>query len=156
MNTQKHSGGSMPSPVRITILLLIAILLIIVGFALFIPDMITYKWESNEAGAISMLRTINSAQELYYSRNEYLGGLEELERAKVIDSVLASATRPESAKSGYYYRLTIGQDRATWTCIARPSKWHTDGRRNFMITEEGIIFYNCEENSSEFLKELGG
>lgn len=110
----------------------------------------------NEGAGISALRTISSAEELYNTRYERYGTFEELDRADMIDSVLAGATSAASPKSGYYFILTVSKTGLSWTCITRPSDWGITGERNFKIDQTGVIYFNTIENSSEWVKSLGG
>ena len=38
----------------------------------------------------------------------------------------------------------------------RAAEWGITGRRNFKIDQAGIIYFNEEENSSDWSRELGG
>ena len=90
------------------------------------------------------------------------GTLQDLCSKNMIDSVLAQATSPGSAKLGYYFTLTLPDDRSSWRCVARPAVWGADcglpggwrTERNYLITEQGVIYYNAAENSDEFSLKL--
>jgi len=108
----------------------------------------------NEAAAISALRTISCAQEIYNTRYETYATLAQFGDADMIDSVLAQATSPVSARSGYYFKLHTSS--VAWCCMAYPGKWGVTGERNFKITDDGIIYMNSVEDSKEFTQALGG
>ena len=109
------------------------------------------------------MRFISQSQEVYYARYGSYASLSQLKDTGFIDDKLATATEPATAKSGYYFTVTV-KNGEFWNCLARPAvwsdirkdpcnrQWLTD--KNYLITE-GIIYYNEEENSSEFVKKLG-
>jgi len=122
--------------------------------AIVIPNMLTSKKTNGYPyPIISALRTIFSAQEVYYRKHGALAILKHLGDANYIDNTLAEATSPASAKSGCYFVLRLSGD--SWCCTARPAQWGRTGERNFLITGEGIIYWNGKENGSEFVKVLG-
>jgi hypothetical protein len=99
----------------------------------------------NEPYAISQLRTIHSAQELYLTRYGTYGSFADLSSVNMIDPVLASATSPASVKSGYYFSLTLETD-AWWCCTARPGTPGVSGDRCFRIATDGMIYYKEEDD----------
>jgi len=132
------------------------LIVILVGIAVFffiaiiaaiaIPNLLESKTAANEAYAISRLRTISAAQELFYARYERYGTLDELDTANMVDSVLARAIIPEKAASGYYYRLSVGQEE--WSCTALPARPGRTGTRSFFIDETGVIYFSrCNSTS---------
>jgi hypothetical protein len=133
--------------------------------AILIPNMLetratTPPWYST----VTSLRLISEAQELYNARYSTYAMLDQLRDTRMIDPVLASATTPLSPKFGYYFTLTLPDKRSSWRCVARPAVWGADSEhprgewrteRNYLITEQGVIYYNATENSSEFTRKLG-
>lgn len=137
------------------------LILLIVGAAIFgfvvmvsiiaaiaIPTLLVSKMAANEASAISALRTMSSAQELYWTRNEIYGDYFNLcdgDRNKYIDERLAMADPDHprhTGKSGYSIDIWVSEDGSDWYAIATPELWEKDGARNFKIGREGIIYYN--------------
>ncbi len=127
-----------------------------------------WYWESNyhpgnEASAISALRTISSAQELYKTRNGTYGDYCDLNDGgsnKYIDPALAKADpdHPDHMeKSGYVVDICVNADRSDWFAFAYPAAntWGRNGERNFKITSDGIIYWNDTERSFIFKKKLG-
>jgi hypothetical protein len=96
--------------------------------------------------AVVSLRILSSAEELFHSKFERYGTLDELVREDMLDFALASATRPEKAYNGYYFRLTVEQEK--WSCVAMPSEPGTTGGRSFFINETGgMTFKPCNSRS---------
>jgi len=135
--------------------LVFAVYLAVIGLLLFSGCWRRPKG-GGEAAAISALRTISSAEELYNTRYESYETLEELGKANLLDSVLAAATHHGASKSGYYFVLTLNADKSAWTCVTRPAEWDVTGTRNFKIDQTGVIYYNSDKNSSDWQKALGG
>ena len=126
----------------IELMIVVAIIAIIAAIA--IPNLLESKKAANEAAAISALRTVSSAQELYNTRYSEYGTLTELDAANMIDSVLAQAQTATSAKSGYYFYMREGT--GAWCCGARAATWGTTGERSFRISQDGVIYFS---NSDE-------
>jgi hypothetical protein len=119
----------------------------------------------NEASAISALRTLSSAQELYKTRNGVYGDCDNLNDGasnKYIDEALRRADPDTSHaeghidKAGYSIDISVSADNSDWCAIAMPGNWGRDGERNFMITSKGIIYYNSTERSVVLVNVLGG
>jgi hypothetical protein len=115
---------------------------------------------SNEASAISALRSLWSAQEIYKDRSGTYGDYFNLcGRKKYIDPVLAKADpdHPEHEdKSGYNVDISVNADNTDWCAIAYPARWFMDGSRNFKITSDGVIRYNeTEGDTTNFPRVLG-
>jgi predicted RNA-binding Zn-ribbon protein involved in translation (DUF1610 family) len=111
---------------------------------------------ANEASAISVLRTLSSAQELYCTRYGYYATLPQLANANMIDTVLANATTPQRAKYGYYFQLTlvfkaagVSVTQTGWQCTALPAEPGVTGTRSFFIDETGVIYFAPCESSSD-------
>lgn len=133
------------------------VLLVIAWFAITdVHHFINRKRYACVASSIAHLRTISSAQELYYRKYSSYGTLSQLSNAPdgeeygYIDSGLASAIDQEHTKSGYYYLLAVAKDGQLWCCITRPSEWGFTGMRNFFIDQSGEIRFNKTEGSSKW------
>jgi prepilin-type N-terminal cleavage/methylation domain-containing protein len=120
----------------IELMIVVAIIGVIVAIAM--PNLLESKKAANESSAVSSLRTIGSAQELYNSRYSSYGTLAQLEAVDMIDSVIGNATVAVSAKSGYYYTMWVVNNR--WCCRAQPSS-DGMGSRAFRITQDGVLYH---------------
>jgi len=133
--------------------LLIVVVVIGIIAAIAIPNLLASRRASNEASAISTLRTVHSAQVTYASTfggGNYAGtvaafdsvSFAQLGTARLIDPVLATGI-----KSGFSF--TGGVSSAT---PARPASFcargvplttvgvTTTGTRNFAVATDGVIF----------------
>jgi hypothetical protein len=119
----------------------------------------------NEASAISALRTIWSAEELYKDRTGKYGNCLDLndgKKTKFIDIALTKADpdHPEHTdKAGYNIDISVSADNTDWCAIAYPARWgfHGDGQRNFKITSDGTLYYNTTKSDlTNFTEVLGG
>jgi hypothetical protein len=94
----------------------------------------------NEAGAISSLRTLFSAEATYQATagNGEYGTIEELGKEKLIDYVLA-----EGHRYGYRFRLRrekiSPESPASLEIVAVPQTYGRTGRRSFYLDETGVI-----------------
>jgi type IV pilus assembly protein PilA len=123
----------------IELLIVVAIIGIIAAIA--IPNLLASRRASNEASAISVMRSLSSVEETY--RSTYGGGrfatLDQLAEEEMIDPVLAAATSAETAKSGYVYALALPDDADNFCAGAAPASAST-GTRNFSSDATGVIF----------------
>ncbi|HMF57936.1 MAG TPA: hypothetical protein VK619_16455 [Pyrinomonadaceae bacterium] len=94
----------------------------------------------NESGAVSILRTISSAEATYQSTsgNGNYGTLEQLGDQVLIDSILAKGHR-----YGYIFKLRIrrasSESAASFVALAVPRKYGRTGLRSFYINETGVM-----------------
>ena len=124
---------------------MIAILGILAAMA--IPSLLSSKKAGKELSAISSLRTISNAQNLYNTRYSYYAYLHELANKNMLDPVLSTATTIASAKSGYYFTCT--KQGAGWWCVtARPASPGTSGDRCFRISTNGVIYYKTTDDAN--------
>ncbi len=99
----------------------------------------------NEASAIGALKTIATSQALFREGDKEQDGnldyatLAELDRTKLIDSVLGSGT-----KQGYQFEVhpVPGTPEFLWYAVARPTAPGTTGERYFYTNQAGVIFYS--------------
>lgn len=127
----KRAGFSL-----IELMIVITIIGVIVAIAM--PNLFESRKAANEASAVSTLRAISSAQELYNSRYGTYGTLTQMDVANMVDAVIAKAITADSAKSGYYYSMWTSDD--VWCCKAQPSA-NATGSRSFRITQDGVIYF---------------
>jgi type IV pilus assembly protein PilA len=120
--------------------LLVVVIIIAIVAAIAIPNLLASRRAANEASAISSLRSIHSAQAVYFSTagaNSVYGTLGSLMAANValIDSTLGSGT-----KSGYDFTVTIGAANSNLYCADAVPDTATTGTRTFAIGASGVIY----------------
>ena len=129
--------------------LLIVVVIIGIIAAIAIPNLLASRRAANEGSAISLMRTIHSANLSYQNsvgNGKFAPSLATLGANKMVDDVVGNATTPGNARSGYYYTYdgtdaTIG-DPSNYNVIAAPSS--TDpitatGNREFFIDGSGVL-----------------
>lgn len=133
--------------------------LILVAAAIAIPNLLRSRMAANEASAVGMVRTVNTAQVTYASTYDKRGFAPDLaslgpdprggelasaEHADLIDSVIGNASCTAGAwctKSGYRFSLKttcIEQLCTEYVLTATPVSDDT-GTRNFCSTTDGIV-----------------
>lgn len=119
----------------------IGIAALILLISLFSINHILHRHRNaNEAMAISVLRTLSSAQELFNTRyGRYASNLAALGNANMIDQVLAGAIMPQRAKSGYFFLFKSTQ--TGWQCAAMPAEPGKTGSRSFYIRQDGVVYH---------------
>ncbi len=119
----------------IELMIVVAIIAIIAAIA--IPSLLQSKMAANEASAISGLRTLSSAQELYRTRLNTYADLANLGTRGYIDAALADADT--NAKSGYKTDIALeAVSKLDWCAVSVPATTR-DGERYFMIATDGVI-----------------
>ena len=136
--------------------LLIVVVVIGLIAAIAIPNLLASRRSSNEASAVSALRTINNAQSAYYSTagNNNFGTAAQLYGRQMIDRTLAAAHNvnvggnpvTNTAKSGYRFRIQTTAAApgtpATFVISAIPataSGITQTGTRRYCVTENGLL-----------------
>lgn len=129
--------------------LLIVVVIIGIIAAIAIPNLLASRRASNEASAISALRTLHGAQNTYastYGAGEFAGTFADLQTPSLIDSTLGSGT-----KSGYVYEVTANvrttTTPATFSFSAVPTSTTgvtQTGTRNFCVRTEGVIRFESD------------
>ncbi len=142
----------------IELLIVLAIILIIVGFA--IPGVTGAKISANETSATASIKAIQTAQMSYqttYAAPGYAGSLAALggpdpctpspATACLLDEVLTSG-----AKAGYNFAVIGGNPangaNATYVAGAAPSAYNRTGVRRFCATEKSIIRWDANTEGS--------
>ena len=105
--------------------LLIVIAVIAILAAIAIPNLLSSRESANEASCIGSMRTINSAEATYRSRNNAYGLL------------AGGATSSATAKSGYYYAPAVVSTTQYWITA---SPIGSGGTRFFYTDETGVIW----------------
>ena len=143
MKTFKYQKGF----TLIELMIVIAIIAIIAAVA--IPNLLRARQSANEASAISSLRTLVSAQAMFYQDDregdgayDYADSLTELEHADMIDNVLGTGR-----KSGYCFIL-FSHVSSTWHAHAEPALPGETGSRAFYIDETGILRFTTSSRLS--------
>ena len=121
--------------------LLVVVIIIAIIAAIAIPNLLASRRASNEASAISSLRTIHSAEVTYYSAygsNTNYATIDVLDDTDVelIDGVLALG-----AKSGYLFASTIAVNEYCATAIPAVTTGPTrTGDRRFAVSTPGVVY----------------
>lgn len=105
-------------------------------YVLYPRSFVSFAYES---GAVSTLRSISSAEEVYHKRYGRYASLGQLKEEKLIGANLAAATVPERARSRYYFIHAIHQN--SWSCVAIPVEPGPHHSRTFYIDQAGSIRY---------------
>jgi prepilin-type N-terminal cleavage/methylation domain-containing protein len=127
----------------IELLIVVAIIGIIAAIA--IPNLLAARMASNEAMAVSTLRSISSAQQIYIQRignnTNFAADLVVLgpTGADLLDNVIGAAAT--STKSGYNFSTTGGT--LIFTAHANPVSPGTSGKRRFFTDASGVIRSNA-------------
>ena len=138
--------------------LLIVVVIIGIIAAIAIPNLLASRRASNEASAISSLRTIHGAQATYgttYGNGNFAGnaafadtsGLTALRDTNLIDSTLGSGN-----KSGYFFwtgsrAATATQPASFWASAAPTTATagvSQTGTRRFGVITEGTIYWRTD------------
>lgn len=132
--------------------MLIVFVVIALIAAIAIPNLLSSRRASNEASAISALRTMASAQSAYHNANlSNYGTAAQLYAANLIDRTIAAANNvnvggnppTNQAKAGYRFRiqLTAGPP-SSYVISAIPSMTTgvtRTGVKRYCLTENGVL-----------------
>ena len=131
--------------------LLIVVVIIGIIAAIAIPNLLAARRSANEGSAVSALRTLHGANATYQASvgaGNFATNAAALNTANLIDKVLSdAATSGGAAKSGYNFAYAE-VDKTTTTpsyfdvtaTPASASGFTATGTRNFLISEEGVIY----------------
>jgi len=129
--------------------LLIVVVIIGILAAVAIPNYLAARRSSNEAAAVSALRTIHGATHSYKATigaGEFATSLVVLNTQHLIDATLAGATSAATSKSGYFYTYdgsAAASNPSVFSVVSEPfvkSGQLKTGSRQFLISEEGVIY----------------
>lgn len=136
---------------------------VLIVAAIAIPNLLRSKVAANEASAVGMTRTVNTAEVMYqatYPKRGYAPNLATLgpdprqtsssspDHADFIDATLGNASCTGAAwctKSGYQFRLTAVCKLhlcAEYVVVATPVDTNT-GTRSFCSTSNGVIHFKA-------------
>ncbi len=129
----------------IELMIVVAIIAIIAAIA--IPNLLRSRISANEAGAISAMRTISSAQAQYLA-----AGISTAANGPLYAATLADLATPGDGVQGYIdttlgggakhgYTFVVAGDAAvaTYTATATPQVIGKTGIRGFFIDESGVL-----------------
>ena len=123
--------------------LLIVVVIIGIIAAIAIPNLLASRRAANEASAMSVLRTVNSAEATCQATavqgaNNYCT-MAQLATANLLDSTFGGAT---AVRSGYTFAVTpiAGAISTGYDATAVPVTGGTTGNRAFATTESGVIY----------------
>ena len=114
--------------------------------------------------AVATLRTLTSAQEVYFAKWGCYGTGSQLgpDGQRLIDNIMAGMTQNTSIeKSGFFFRMSLTEDGSTWCAVAWPTGWGRTGNKAFHISADGTIKYkdikgtNPDWNPDNYPKCLG-
>ena len=124
----------------IELLIVVAIIGIIAAIA--IPNLLASRRAANEASAVQGLRIISSAEVIYHTTS---GGtyadLQTLKNASMLETWIADATTPGTARSGYIFNVA-NPSVVNYVSGAAPA-YPRSGNRNFSGDSTGIIYSNA-------------
>jgi len=139
----------------IELLIVVAIIGIIAAIA--VPNLLASRKASNEASAISAVRTISTAEVSY--RETYgagtFGTFSDLVDQQIIDGALGSATTVPNAKSGYVFGVVVSNSGTYYTAGAAPATSNA-GTRNFSSDTPGVIYVHPLNVASPPTTTAGG
>lgn len=127
-NTRRDAGFTL-----IELGLVVLVLAILATLA--IPALLTARKNANEVQAISALRSINNAQEMFHRREGDFGTVEELVAAGDLDETFD----PDDDRRGYRFFDEYDPTTSTWAITAEPTDPGATGDRFFYIDISGVI-----------------
>lgn len=115
----------------------LGLVVLIIGIlaTLAVPSLLTARKNANEVQAISALRSINNAQEMYHRREGSFGTVEDL----VLSGDLDETFDPTDSRRGYRFFDDEAPDGSTWAITAEPLDPGGTGDRFFYIDISGVI-----------------
>src|SRR5579872_6945005 len=155
---KKQKGFSL-----IELLIVVAIILIIAAIA--IPNLLRAKISANEASAVGSTRTIVTGEVSYQAAGwangvvpiGYSVNLSDLGGANcnppiatatcLIDPILANASGPATAKSGYYFNYAQTGGGTGFTVSSEPATPGQTGSRYFFADQSGVIRFRPDKRS---------
>ena len=127
--------------------LLIVVAIIGILAALAIPNLLASRRAANEASALSSVRTLSSSQAAYRQTvgngNAY-GTLPDLVGSNMIDQQLGNATSAATAKSGYFYGVTLSAGNSAFV-IGAATTGTVSGSRRFSSDTPGVIYSDTSD-----------
>ncbi len=100
---------------------------------------------TEEQIAISNLRTISSAQEVYYKEHGIFGTPEGLRKSDLIPVSLADLMTHQTTHYKYRYGCTFGEQE--WSCVAVPVEIGEGHSRSFFVDQNGPVRCKAHEGT---------
>ena len=134
--------------------LLLVVIVVAIIAVIAIPNFIASRRAANESSAISSLRSLHIANATFQSTSsdgKFAISMMDLQNAGLIDSILGNAETV--SKSGYFYTYfsnTVGSSASVFDIGAEPASFtglSATGTRSFVITEQGVIYYNLTQTA---------
>ncbi|MDQ3132989.1 MAG: prepilin-type N-terminal cleavage/methylation domain-containing protein [Acidobacteriota bacterium] len=128
--------------------LLIVVVVIGIIAAIAVPNLLAARRAANEGSAVSLMRSLHSANGTYQSSvggGKFADNLAALNTAKLIDSDVASSITPATARSGYYYiydNFDVPDDPSNFNITAKPANSDSltaTGTHEFFVDGSGVI-----------------
>ena len=128
--------------------LLIVVVIIGIIAAIAVPNLLASRRAANEGSAISLMRTLHSANLAYQNGNgsgKFASSLAVLGNLGLVDSSVAAATSPGAARSGYYYvydGLDVSDNPSNYNVIGKPASADSvlaTGTREFFTDGSGVL-----------------
>ncbi len=127
MPKKKHEKGFS----IIELLVVVSVLIVLLTAA--VPGLLRARKTANQSSAVQSLRTIYTAQHLYFMRSGVYAALADLAPEGTLDAHLSSGS-----KSGYSFVLTLSPDQKTWSCVATSEEDPTQ-LQSYFIDNTGVI-----------------
>ncbi len=116
--------------------MLIVIAIIGILATIVIPRLVRARQAAHSASAVHSLRTMTTAQLIYYQKYNVYGTLAQLSPEGTLDPNLASGN-----KSFYFFVLALGPGAKTWSCNATPEEEPLD-MKHYFVDETSVIRVN--------------
>ena len=113
----------------------LVVLILAILATLAIPSLLTARKNANEVQAISALRSINNAQEMFHRREGSFGTVEELVASGDLDETFD----PTDSRRGYRFFDDLAPSGSNWAITAEPLDPGATGDRFFYIDLSGVI-----------------
>ena len=128
--------------------LLVVVIIIAIIAAIAIPNLLASRRAANDASAVSSLRTINSANVVYFANqnpNAY-GTLTSMSGAGLLDSTFTGAS---FTKSGFTIAESVNAAGTFFCASAVPTTAGTTGNYGYATDQNGVIYrYTTPANAS--------
>jgi len=148
----KHSGHSNKGFALIELLVVVAVIMIVAAIA--IPNLLRAKGAANSTSAVSTLKTINTAEQMYFtscatyapdllalgppSTAGATPGCTDAAPADLVDAVVAGLSAT-NAKSNYILTYAAGTANGSYTILADPDTSIPLNPNHYFTDQSGVI-----------------
>ena len=119
----------------IVVVLVVGVAFVGIVAAVAIPSLLAARRASNESATIGTLRSLGSAEAIYFADTQTYGSFQDLRKADLIDEPSTNG----ALLDGYRFTI-ISADEDGFEIKAEPDK-QSNGTRSFNITEDYTIRY---------------